>query len=56
MGRRFRHPTALANETALLSGGRLLSVYHARNGVELRVLTTGDRLTTNVYLPSDSIT
>ena len=42
-----------ANETALLSGGRLLSVYPIRNDFELRVLTTADRLTTTVHLPED---
>ena len=43
------------NEIALLSGGRLLSIYHARNGTELRVTTSGDRLTTTVHLREDSV-
>ena len=43
-----------ANETALLSGGRLLSVSHPR-GLALRVLTTGDRLTTTVHLSGERL-
>ena len=42
------------NDNALLTGGQLLSVYQAPDGVELRVLTTADRLTTTVHLPSES--
>lgn len=47
--------TRVANEAALLSGGRLLSVYHASDGTDLRVLTTGDRLITIAYLPSEPV-
>ncbi|MFO1488688.1 MAG: hypothetical protein U1F65_09440 [Verrucomicrobiota bacterium] len=43
------------NEHALLTDSPLLSVYHAPDGKEFRVLTTGDRFTTTVHLPSDSI-
>lgn len=42
-----------ANEAALVSGGRLLSVYKA-HGIELRIMTSADRLTTTVHLPTDS--
>jgi hypothetical protein len=42
------------NENALLNGGQLLSVFHAPNETELRVLTTNDRLTTTVHLPNES--
>ena len=39
-----------ANELALSTGSRLLSVYHTGSGMEFRVLTTGDRFTTTMYL------
>jgi hypothetical protein len=45
----------LANNTALRTGARLLSVYHVSDETELRVLTTGDRLTTIIHLPGEFI-
>jgi hypothetical protein len=42
-----------ANELAISTASPLLSVYHTNAGMELRVLTTGDRLTTTIYLPSE---
>jgi hypothetical protein len=44
-----------ANESALSTASRLLSVYHTPTGTELRVMTTGDRFTTTVHLPSDPV-
>ncbi len=44
-----------ANERGLLSDAPLRSVYHAPDEREFCILTTGDRLTTTVHLPSDSI-
>jgi hypothetical protein len=43
-----------ANQLALLTAAPLLSVYHTNTGIELRVMTTGHRFTTTVYLPSDA--
>jgi hypothetical protein len=42
-----------ANDWALLSGGRLHSVYHDRKGVKFWILTEADRNTTTVLLPDD---
>jgi len=42
-----------ANESALASRAPLLSVYRLADGTALRVLTTGDRLTTTVDLPDE---
>jgi hypothetical protein len=42
-----------ANELALSTASRVLSVHHTPTGTELRVITTGDRFSTTVYLPSD---
>ncbi len=39
-----------ANDNALRTGSPLLSVYHTPEGMEFRVLTTGDRSTTTVHL------
>ena len=44
----------VTNECGLSHGGQLLSVYRTTDETELRVLTTSDRLTTTVYLPSES--
>jgi hypothetical protein len=44
----------ITNECGLSYGGHLLSAYHVTNGVELRILTASDRLTTTIHLPSDS--
>ena len=42
-----------ANELALRDGSRLLSVYHAANGMKFYVLTSADRSLTTVLLPED---
>lgn len=42
-----------ANDWALLSGGRLHSVYHDSNGVKFWIITEADRSTTTVLLPDD---
>ena len=46
----------VTNESGLLSGGHLLSAFQGRNGIELRVLTAADRLTTTIHLNSESVT
>ena len=45
-----------ANELALSTASRLLSVYHTDTGTEFRVMTTGNRFTTTVFLPHPSTT
>ena len=45
----------ITNEIGLSHHIHLLSVSRFRNGLELRVLTTADRLTTTVHTPEDSI-
>jgi len=45
----------ITNETGLSHGGHLLSAYRASGGLELRVLTTADRLATTVHLPGESV-
>ena len=42
-----------ANESALLDGLRLFSVYHDRKGVKFWIITQADRNTTTVFLPAD---
>jgi len=42
-----------ANEEALESGGRLLSVYQIARGVKFYVITEWDRSVTTVLLPED---
>jgi hypothetical protein len=42
-----------ANEDALKSGDRLLSVYHSATGTTFWVLTEADRSVTTVLLPDD---
>jgi hypothetical protein len=42
-----------ANEEALVSGGRLLSVYRAENGTKFWIITEADRSATTVLLPED---
>ncbi|MGD0814633.1 MAG: hypothetical protein ABSA83_13585 [Verrucomicrobiota bacterium] len=42
-----------ANELALSTASTLLSVYHTDIGTEFRIMTTGDRFMTTVYLPSE---
>jgi len=41
------------NESALLEGGRLVSVYHSGGGVKFYVITEWDRSVTTVLLPED---
>ena len=41
------------NEFALREGFRILSVYHAANGVKFWVITEADRSATTVLLPED---
>jgi len=43
-----------ANETALSTASRILSVWHTATGTEFRIMTTSNRLTTTVFLPSDA--
>lgn len=43
----------LANDEAMKTGGRLLSVYHDSNGVTFWVITEADRSATTVLLPDD---
>ena len=42
-----------ANDLALTSGGRLLSVYQSATGTTFWVLTEADRSVTTVLLPDD---
>ena len=42
-----------ANDDALLSGERLLSVYRSANGTTFWVITEADRSATTVLLPDD---
>jgi hypothetical protein len=42
-----------ANDLALTSGGRLLSVYESVNGITFWVNTEADRSVTTVLLPDD---
>mgnify|MGYP003653668870 CR=1 FL=1 len=44
---------ASANDAALQTGYRLLSVYHTADGIKFWVLTVADRSVTNVLLPED---
>ena len=46
----------ITNECGLSHRGHLVSACRTTKGVELRVLTTGDRLTTTVHLPTDFLT
>ena len=41
------------NELALRAGLRLLSVYHATNGIKFLLITEADRRLTTILLPSD---
>ena len=41
------------NDQALAKGCRLLSVYHAKNGVKFWIITEADRNSTTVLLPED---
>ena len=41
------------NELSLQEGFRLLSVYHAKNGVKFWIITEADRSITTVLLPED---
>lgn len=42
-----------ANDDALTTGGRLLSVYRSANGTTFWVITEADRSVTTVLLPED---
>ena len=42
-----------ANDRALIDGSRVLSVYHAADGVKFWIITEGDRSATTVLLPED---
>jgi len=44
---------AAANESALLHGERLLSVYHAASGTKFWIITEADRSATTVLMPDD---
>ena len=41
------------NDDALKNGGRLLSVYHTKDGVKFWIITEADYSATTVLLPSD---
>ena len=41
------------NDRAITEGGRLLSVYHAENGVKFYLITEADRSVTTALLPED---
>jgi hypothetical protein len=41
------------NERALVSGGRLFSVYHDGSGLKFWIITEADRSATTVLLPED---
>lgn len=42
-----------ANDLALIEGTRILSVYHAGNGMKFWLITEADRSVTTVLLPED---
>ncbi|MEQ8637432.1 hypothetical protein [Gimesia maris] len=42
-----------ANNAALQTGDRLLSVYHTADGIKFWIITVADRSVTNVLLPED---
>ena len=42
-----------ANLEALVTGDRLLSAYHDRNGVKFWIITEADRYCTTILLPED---
>ncbi len=42
-----------ANDQALISGGRLLSVYYTRLGVKIYIITEADRSSTTLLLPEE---
>jgi hypothetical protein len=42
-----------ANDQTLVEGTRILSVYHASNGVNFWIITEADRSVTTVLLPED---
>ena len=42
-----------ANDRALIEGTRLVSVYHAANGIKFYLVTEADRSVTTVLLPED---
>ena len=42
-----------ANERALIDGTRLLSIYHAGQGIAFWITTEADRSATTVLLPED---
>lgn len=44
----------ITNECGLSCSGHLISAYRLSRGIELRVLTTANRLTTTVHLPDES--
>ena len=41
------------NELSLKEGFRLVSAYHAVNGVKFRIITEADRSSTTVLMPED---
>lgn len=44
---------AQANDAALSTGGRLLSVYHSADQIRFWLITEADRSATTVLLPAD---
>ena len=42
-----------ANDRALIEGTRLLSIYHAANGIKFLLITEADRSVTTVLLPNE---
>jgi hypothetical protein len=44
---------ALANDRALLGGGRLVSAYRSPDGTKFWIITEADRSVTTILLPED---
>lgn len=49
----LEEPDRLENESALVRGGRLFSVYQGENGTRFYVITESDRSVTTILLPED---
>lgn len=47
------HGDWLANDAAMIEGGRILSIYRSRKGVTFWIITEADRSATTVLLPED---
>lgn len=47
-------PELAENNTAMVEGSRILSLYHTRNGTQFWIMTEADRSETTVFLPEDA--